>query len=279
LTDAEKALEKSLKEPIDYSSYDKEIADLYKLPIKTFKIIREKDPILKPKVIIITKFLKLEQYNENQEFQRNHETEFKPYVGRPLGRFLIQYDFSPQGEGKQITVVNLTQHYDNYQHACINSGGVCFGNMADMALELFQNCKIYELTSLMLDYLPNPVYETPYKDWKTWFNYNKLQTAQRVKDLIFRGYTSITAKEREWAQISKLIPEKELAILERDYHNDPTFPEVYLMDLHAEHDCHCDNCQLVRFKVNKLKELVETMPEVLDPSITNYSLNISNYEL
>lgn len=280
LTTYSKLIEEEKSKPKDYSSYDKEIADIYKLNIKTFKIIRTDDPVLKPKVIIVTNFLKLEQYNENQDFgDTDHTTAFKPFVGRPIGRYLIQYDYSPQGSAKQITVVNLTQHYDGYQHACINQGGVCFGNVADIALNLFNDHKIYELTSLLMDYLPNPVYGTPYRYWQEWFDRNKLQTVDRVKSLLFQGYTNPAKMDREWFQICKLIPEKELMILNRNTELDPKYTSLDSFGLHADAGCHCNECCINRFKYDKLKEMVNNLPEILTPDILNYSLNLSNYEL
>lgn len=242
IEEAKKKAESS-KAEIDTTKIQEEINKIYTLPIRDLKVVRTKSKTgYLPKILITTGIIKLADFVDTQTSNPSY---FRQHVGKTLGRFIIQYDWSTKNSGKPITIMNLTYQAFHYQSACINTGTPCFGNIQTTVTELFRKKEFFKLTELILDYLENPLYGTPYYEWTDWFNHNKFSTADDIKYQLFYDYRG-QINTTEWKTIEKMIPAKELAVLNRDKSKDFTYPTVYFNNNSTEENCHCDKCNQIR---------------------------------
>ena len=197
-----------------------EISKIYTLPIRDLKIVRStsKTEYL-PKILISTGNIKLAKFDphgiNNAEF-------FTKFVGKHIGRFIIQYDWSPKRGGPTIAMVNTQLQYDNKQSATIKNGIPCLGNIDQMVREMFNKKEFFKLTETLLDYAENPIYGTPYVEWDAWFGRNKQQDIKSFYNLLLQDYPS-GYSTKEAAVIEKMITAKEVEVLKRDMSKDPTY--------------------------------------------------------
>jgi hypothetical protein len=220
-----------------------EITKIFSLPIESLKVVRTTSTTgYLPKILILTKMIELGPIAERSTFDNQM---FEQYVGKKLGRFLIQYDWSVQHNGPKISMINITQEYDGFQSATIERGIPCLGNINDITYELFDKKEFFTLTETLLDYLSNTVYGRPYRQWSEWFSLNRPQTLANVHRMIFGEYPSnFSAKEAK--VIKEMIPEDEYNVLTRDLSLDPQYPLIQINGRSTHSRCHCDSCVELR---------------------------------
>jgi len=275
-------LEKKMKEnsieltKTEQNKIQEEITKIYTLPIRDLKVVRgtSKTGYL-PKILITTGLIKLAKFDPAITSEAEF---FTRYVGRELGRFLIQYDWSPKHNGPKISMVNLTQQLDGYQSATIKYGIPCLGNISDMVYEMFEKKEFFKLTETLLDYLENAIYGTPYVAWDRFYDRNNLQTWNNVKQLVFQDYMS-TNNEVETKVIESMIPKKELEILKRDTSKDFQYPYLSFMGQETHPNCHCEQCLALRRRFQLFLKFEEEHKDDIVPTATTQTVNTEEQDI
>jgi len=159
----------------------KEIERIKTLPIKFIVPVDIPNKKL-PAFIIMTDPLKIEELPEEELKKRGDIKIIKELFNKEIGRFIMIINPYNIEKFKVFNFDFISD--DEYDHPCIDSGNVCFGNKSLVFKKIFEDFNFFDCIDLTIDLLISAVPNGPYIQWGTWFDgLEKIKKQEVIKSI------------------------------------------------------------------------------------------------